>query len=162
MWFSICIETSNLKLVIISGKITIVNYITFVREEVQTVDVVKIGAANCKQTRKQLEFLQKIYETVPCGIVQYTNDDECKVINANQAACNIHEGVKKVSDIVAEFLRNIGFLTRTINFPNAGNMLVAEYGDMTKPFVIITGHMAIGDSLISNSSWCISFTAITS
>ena len=114
---------------------------TFVREEVQTVNVVKIRAANCKQIRKQLELLQKIYETVPCGIVQYTNDDECKIINANQAACNIHEGVKKVSDIVAEFLRNIGFLTRTINFPNAGNMLVAEYGDMTKPFVIITGHM---------------------
>lgn len=63
---------------------------TFVREEVQTVNVVKIRAANCKQIRKQLELLQKIYETVPCGIVQYTNDDECKIINANQAACNIH------------------------------------------------------------------------
>lgn len=52
-----------------------------------------------------------------------------------------HEGVKKVSDTVAEFLRNIGFFTRTINLPNAGNMLVAEYGDMTQPFVVITGHM---------------------
>ena len=62
------------------------------------------------------------------------------LVNVDSGPDN-HEGVKKVSDIVAEFLRNIGFLTRTINFPNAGNMLVAEYGDMTKPFVIITGHM---------------------
>ena len=90
LWFSIYIATSDLKLVIISGKITIVIYITFVRGEVQTVNVVKIRDANCNQTQKQLEFLQKIYETVPCGIVQYTNDKECKIINANQAACNIH------------------------------------------------------------------------
>ena len=90
LWFSTYIAISDLKLVIISGKITIVIYITFVRGEVQTVNVVKIRDANCNQTQKQLEFLQKIYETVPCGIVQYTNDKECKIINANQAACNIH------------------------------------------------------------------------
>jgi len=90
LWFSTYIAISDLKLVIISGKITIVIYITFVRGEVQTVNVVKISDANCNQTQKQLEFLQKIYETVPCGIVQYTNDKECKIINANQAACNIH------------------------------------------------------------------------
>ena len=43
-----------------------------------------------EEAKKQLEFLQQIYKTVPFAIVQYTNDNTLKIINVNQAACDIH------------------------------------------------------------------------
>ncbi len=51
------------------------------------------------------------------------------------------EGVDRVGDDIAHFLRPLGFAVRFHDYEKAGNMLIAEYGDMTKPFVILTGHM---------------------
>lgn len=50
-------------------------------------------------------------------------------------------GVDAVGLDIADFLRPLGFAVRFHEYEQAGNMLVAEYGDMTKPFVILTGHM---------------------
>lgn len=50
-------------------------------------------------------------------------------------------GVDKVGEDIKNFLQPLGFKVRFHAYENAGNMLVAEYGDMTKPFIILTGHM---------------------
>ena len=50
-------------------------------------------------------------------------------------------GVDSVGQDVAAFLRPLGFSVRFHEYEKAGNMLVAEYGDMEKPFVVLTGHM---------------------
>lgn len=50
-------------------------------------------------------------------------------------------GVDKVGEDIKNFLQPLGFNVRFHAYENAGNMLVAEYGDMTKPFIILTGHM---------------------
>ena len=78
LWFSIYIATSDLKLVIISGKITIVIYITFVREEAQTVNGTKAEDAHCKPSKRQLEFLQKTIDE----IIRVTKLSEQEVENA--------------------------------------------------------------------------------
>lgn len=51
------------------------------------------------------------------------------------------EGVDAVGRDVKDFLTPLGFKVRFHEYENAGNMLVAEYGDMTKPFIVLTGHM---------------------
>ena len=51
------------------------------------------------------------------------------------------EGVDKVGQDIKAFLEPIGFKVRFHKYKKAGDMLVAEYGDMSKPFVVITGHM---------------------
>jgi glutamate carboxypeptidase len=51
------------------------------------------------------------------------------------------EGVDAVGRDVERFLKPLGFKVRFHVYEKAGNMLVAEYGDMTKPFVLLTGHM---------------------
>ena len=43
-----------------------------------------------EEAKKQLEFLQQIYKTVPFAIVQYTDDNTLTIINVNQTACDIH------------------------------------------------------------------------
>ena len=50
-------------------------------------------------------------------------------------------GVDAVGQDIKAFLEPLGFKVRFHEYEQAGNMLVAEYGDMTKPFVILTGHM---------------------
>lgn len=50
-------------------------------------------------------------------------------------------GVDAVGRDVQRFLEPLGFHVRFHTYEKAGNMLVAEYGDMTKPFIILTGHM---------------------
>lgn len=50
-------------------------------------------------------------------------------------------GVDQVGEDIKNFLTPLGFKVRFHEYEHAGNMLVAEYGDMTKPFVILTGHM---------------------
>lgn len=50
-------------------------------------------------------------------------------------------GVDSVGQDIRHFLEPLGFKVRFHEYEKAGNMLVAEYGDMTKPFVILTGHM---------------------
>lgn len=51
------------------------------------------------------------------------------------------EGVDDVGKEAAAFLKSAGFSVRFHTYEKAGNMLVAEYGDMEKPFIILTGHM---------------------
>ena len=51
------------------------------------------------------------------------------------------DGVDAVGKEAAAFLENAGFSVHFHTYERAGNMLVAEYGDMTKPFIILTGHM---------------------
>jgi glutamate carboxypeptidase len=50
-------------------------------------------------------------------------------------------GVDAVGRDVQHFLEPLGFHVRFHTYEKAGNMLVAEYGDMTRPFIILTGHM---------------------
>lgn len=50
-------------------------------------------------------------------------------------------GVDAVGHYIADFLENLQIPTRFAEFSEAGNTLIAEYGDMTKPYVIFTGHM---------------------
>ncbi len=50
-------------------------------------------------------------------------------------------GVDSVGQDIRRFLEPLGFKVRFHEYEKAGNMLVAEYGDMAKPFVILTGHM---------------------
>ncbi len=50
-------------------------------------------------------------------------------------------GVDAVGQDIRAFLEPLGFTVRFHEYEKAGNMLVAEKGDMTKPFVILTGHM---------------------
>lgn len=50
-------------------------------------------------------------------------------------------GVDQVGRDVQAFLEPLGCKVRFHEYEHAGNMLVAEYGDMTKPFIILTGHM---------------------
>lgn len=50
-------------------------------------------------------------------------------------------GVDSVGQDIRRFLEPLGFKVRFHEYEKAGNMLVAEYGNMTKPFVILTGHM---------------------
>lgn len=51
------------------------------------------------------------------------------------------DGVDAVGKEAAAFLENAGFSVHFHTYEKAGNMLVAEYGDMMKPFIILTGHM---------------------
>lgn len=51
------------------------------------------------------------------------------------------EGVDRTVRDTADFLEAIGFSVRFHVYENAGNMLVAEYGDMHSPFVVLTGHL---------------------
>ena len=50
-------------------------------------------------------------------------------------------GVDAVGKDIQHFLEALGFAVRFHTYEKAGNMLVAEYGDMSQPFVILTGHM---------------------
>lgn len=50
-------------------------------------------------------------------------------------------GVDKVGQDVRAFLEPLGFKVYFHEYEKAGNMLVAEYGDVSKPFVVLTGHM---------------------
>ena len=51
------------------------------------------------------------------------------------------EGVDKVGSLLADFFASIGGKNRFHKFSEAGNMLISEFGDCSKPFIILTGHM---------------------
>ena len=50
-------------------------------------------------------------------------------------------GVDGVGRDVKDFLEKCGFKVWFHKYEKAGNMLVAEYGDASKPFIVLTGHM---------------------
>lgn len=51
------------------------------------------------------------------------------------------DGVDTVINQVGDILSNIGGNTRIVDNPKAGNMLVSEFGDTSKPFIILLGHL---------------------
>ena len=51
------------------------------------------------------------------------------------------EGVDEIGTMLADFFAKIGGTNRIHKFADAGNMLVSEFGDCNKPFIILTGHM---------------------
>lgn len=50
-------------------------------------------------------------------------------------------GVDGVGRDVRDFLEKCGFKVWFHEYEKVGNMLVAEYGDASKPFIVLTGHM---------------------
>ena len=50
-------------------------------------------------------------------------------------------GVDGVGRDVKDFLEKCGFKVWFHEYEKAGTMLVAEYGDASKPFIVLTGHM---------------------
>lgn len=63
-----------------------------------------------------------------------------ELVNVDCGTAN-KAGVDSVANKLEKILQGLGFTTRQVQFAKAGNMLVGELGDMTKPFVILTGHM---------------------
>ena len=53
-------------------------------------------------------------------------------------------GVDAVGKDIQHFLEALGFAVRFHIYEKAGNMLVAEYGDMSKPFVIWIPFLRMG------------------
>ena len=51
------------------------------------------------------------------------------------------EGVDEIGIMLADFFTKLGGKCRFHEFAGAGNMLVSEFGDCSKPFIILTGHM---------------------
>lgn len=51
------------------------------------------------------------------------------------------EGVDGVAAKIGKILEGMGFITREIPCEKAGNVLIGELGDMSKPFIVLTGHM---------------------
>lgn len=81
------------------------------------------------------EIFQSIDQAKPAMMDTWKSlvDRDCGSVNK--------AGVDSVGQDIRRFLEPLGFMVRFHEYEKAGNMLVAEYGDMTKPFVILTGHM---------------------
>lgn len=62
------------------------------------------------------------------------------LVNTDSGSANKH-GVDSVGKKLGAFLQAKGIPAWFYEFEQAGNMLVAEYGDMTKPFIVFLGHM---------------------
>lgn len=63
-----------------------------------------------------------------------------ELVNVDCGTAN-KSGVDSVANKLEKILQGLGFKTRQVQFEKAGNMLIGELGDITKPFVILTGHM---------------------
>lgn len=63
-----------------------------------------------------------------------------ELVNVDCGTAN-KAGVDSVANKLEAILQGLGFKTRQVQFAKAGNMLIGELGDLTKPFVILTGHM---------------------
>lgn len=63
-----------------------------------------------------------------------------KLVNRDCGSDN-KAGVDSVGQDIKEILEGLGFAVRFHEYEKAGNMLVADYGDFSKPFIVITGHM---------------------
>lgn len=62
------------------------------------------------------------------------------LVNTDSGSAN-KCGVDSVGKKLGAFLQDKGIPVWFYEFEQAGNMLAAEYGDMTKPFVVFLGHM---------------------
>jgi len=63
-----------------------------------------------------------------------------KLVNRDCGSGN-KAGVDSVGQDIKGILEGLGFTVRFHEYEKAGNMLVADWGDFSKPFIIITGHM---------------------
>jgi len=63
-----------------------------------------------------------------------------KLVNRDCGSGN-KAGVDSVGRDIQEILEGLGFKVRFHEYEKAGNMLVADYGDFSKPFIVLTGHM---------------------
>lgn len=54
---------------------------------------------------------------------------------------NCKNGAMKMGNICAAILGEIGFSVKRIQYEKYGDLIIAELGDMTKPFVLLMGHM---------------------
>ncbi len=62
------------------------------------------------------------------------------LVNVNSGSYS-KDGVDEVGRRIAEFLKANGIPSRFYQNERRGNMLVAEYGDMRKPYILFLGHM---------------------
>jgi len=86
-----------------------------------------------------VDMKQKTYASI--------DDNKDNMLELWQTMVNIEcgpgckEGVDEIGTMLADFFAKIGGINRIHKFANAGNMLVSEFGDCNKPFIILTGHM---------------------
>ena len=75
--------------------------------------------------------------------------DECKeeMIHLWEELVTMESGLfcktetDAISRRIASFIEKIGGRTRGISMDDAPDVLIGEFGDMTQPFVVLTGHM---------------------
>ena len=67
--------------------------------------------------------------------------DTWKLVVDRDCGSGNKAGVDGVGRDVKDFLEKCGFKVWFHEYEKAGNMLVAEYGDASKPFIVLTGHM---------------------
>lgn len=83
--------------------------------------------------------LTAIYERIDANR-QHMLDLWQELVNADCGSYN-KTGVDAVGKRVAAFLEDNGMIIRFHTYETRGNMLVAEYGNMTKPFILFVGHL---------------------
>lgn len=83
--------------------------------------------------------LTTIYERIDANR-QHMLDLWQELVNADCGSYN-KAGVDAVGKRVAAFLEENGMTVRFHTCETRGDLLIAEYGDMTKPFVLFVGHL---------------------
>lgn len=83
--------------------------------------------------------LTTIYERIDANR-QHMFDLWRELVNADCGSYN-KAGVDAVGKCVAAFLEENGMTVRFHTCETRGDLLIAEYGDMTKPFVLFVGHL---------------------
>lgn len=63
-----------------------------------------------------------------------------ELVNMDSGSSHV-EGVNAVAAKLADLLQKLGLRTEQIPFAQAGNLLIAHYGDTSKPFIALIGHM---------------------
>ena len=84
----------------------------------------------------ELQALYKVVDEYQPDMMQLWADMvNCDCGSGNKA------GVDAVGHYIADFLAKRHIPTRFVEFSEAGNTLIGEYGDMTLPYVVFAGHM---------------------
>ena len=91
--------------------------------------------------------LTTIYERIDANR-QHMLDLWQELVNADCGSYN-KAGVDAVGKRVAAFLEENGMTVRFHTCETRGDLLIAEYGDMTKPFVLFVGHL---DTVLQNTA----------
>lgn len=83
--------------------------------------------------------LKQLYNTIDANRDEMMSLWE-KLVNIDCGSGN-KAGVDAVGQIIADYLQPLSIPVRFYRSEKSGNMLVAEYGNMRKPFVAFIGHM---------------------